>query len=487
VDDKGGNSLLKNILYLFSSTITANVLNATTLILLANFFNTINYGIFSVVLAYSMVMNFFTDLGVSNTFLREGSKKESLNSNFITYVKIRIAFLFIATIIFSFGIHILYREKEMLYMMYSLMIPIVIGFMLQSIGISYFQITEKMQYIASIKVFSSITLIITTILSISLKLDVHIAVFLFGFSYLLGGIYSLFELRRNATIIWCLPFQKQLFFKLSPFLLSGLFIMLIPQLGPLILEETLTLSLVGLFAVAYRIPLALYQIPGVIAGAFFPLLFKQYNQGSLNEHTRLNILQTKIMLFIGMCMTVSLFYLSGFLITVLLGDDWAAAKKPLKILSFIIVLQGFNTAIADGLTTRELQNRRTNIQFITIIIGAALLYFLSLSNGVIGAAYAVVIMEVVTSFLFILFNPIRKKIVTQVFIPYGACFSISFVILHNMLNNHPFIALILTLNLITIITLIVDQEIKKYLIKFIRTNILKNNNLLTDRRKRGDG
>lgn len=187
----------------------------------------------------------------------------------------------------------------------------VIGLMLQNIGITYFQLTEKMQFIARIKIFSAIVLMTITILCMVLKVNVYLVAFLYGFSYLVGGVYSLYELRRNIEIKWNLPFQKQLLSNLTPFLWSGLLIMLTPQLGPLVLEKTLPLTLVGIFAVAYRIPSALYQLPGVIAGAFFPLLFKHYNQGKLMEHTQLNMLQMKMMSLIGMCMTVSIFHLAG--------------------------------------------------------------------------------------------------------------------------------------------------------------------------------
>ena len=108
----------------------------------------------------------------------------------------------------------------------------------------------------------------------ALKVDVRLTAFLYGFSYFIAGLYSLYLLHKNVKVKWKSPFQNQLVANLSPFLISGLFIMLTPQLGPLVLEKTLPLTLVGLFAVAYRIPSALYQVPGVIAGAFLPLLFK---------------------------------------------------------------------------------------------------------------------------------------------------------------------------------------------------------------------
>ncbi|WP_249598464.1 oligosaccharide flippase family protein [Peribacillus frigoritolerans] len=462
------NSILKNIVHLFYSTILSNVLNAATLILLANYFNSKNYGIFSVALALAMVMNFFTDLGTSNTFLREGSKKENLGRTFSSYIKIRIVCSLLTFFAFFAGIHILYQEQQILYMIYSLMIPMVIGLAMQSIGITYFQLTERMQFIASIKIFSSFALILSTTVSMGLKVDVHLAAFLYGFSYLAGGFYSLYLLLKKAEIKWKSPFEKQLLTNLSPFLISGLFIMLTPQLGPLVLEKTLPLALVGLFAVAYRIPSALYQIPGVIAGAFFPLLFKRYNQGELAEHTRLNILQMKIMSYIGMCMTITLFFLATYLVTILFGPEWGSAVQPLKILAFIIVLQGFNIAIADGLTTRGLQNRRTIVQFITITVGLVSFYFMSVNYAVAGSAFAVLTMEIVSFIGYVAANPEKKAVLFKVILPYGTFFCISFILLQNLLSKYPLIAMVSTIIFVTALILLLDKSIKQLIVGFIK-------------------
>jgi O-antigen/teichoic acid export membrane protein len=485
--NKQRNSVFKNIIHLFYSAILANILNAATLILLANYFNAKNYGIFSVALALAMIMHFFTDLGVSNTFLREGTKKGTLSVTIASYIKVRLICLLSAFIIFSASIHVFYQEILVLYMMYSLIIPMVIGLTMQSIGITYFQLTERMQFIASIKISSAIILVVLTTLCMVFKVDVHMAAFLFGFSYLAGGIYSLYLLCKKAKVEWKSSFQKQLLSNLNPFLISGLLIMLAPVLGPLVLEKTLPLTLVGLFAVAYRIPAALYQVPGVMAGAFFPLLFKHYNRGELEEHTRLNILQMKIMSLIGMCMTITLFYLAVDFIAILFGDTWGAAVQPLKILSFIIVLQGFNIAIADGLTTRGLQNRRTFTQFMSIAIGLVSYYYLSISFGVAGAAFAVLIMEAVSFIGYVLANPNRITVFTKVIIPYGFYFSIGFILLNYFLNSYPFIAMLSTIFFVISIVFLLDKALKKLLLNFMRKKKSQNNVQLNDGRQSENG
>lgn len=465
---KNGNSLFRNILHLFYSTILANILNATTLILLANYFNSKNYGIFSVALALAMIMSFFTDFGVSNTFLREGSKKENLSGTFSSYIRFRGICLILACIVFSVGIHAFYQEPQILYMMYSFMTPMVVGLTIQGIGITYFQLTERMHFIASIKIFSGTVLIVAITLCMFLKVSVHLTAFLYGFSYFLGGLYSLYLLRKKVAVKWNTPFQVQLLSNLSPFLISGLLIMLTPQLGPLVLEKTLSLTLVGLFAVAYRIPSALYQVPGVIAGAFFPLLFKIYNQGKLEEHTRLNILQMKIMSCIGICMSISLFYLAAYFVTILFGGEWVSAVQPLKILSFIIVFQGFNIAIADGLTTRGLQNRRTLVQFITIALGVIALYYLSATYSIVGAAFAILTMEIVSFIGYVLAHPTKKMILTKVVIPYGSYFSISFILLHYLLSNYSIVAMFSTIILVSTMIFLFDRSIRVLIVDFLK-------------------
>lgn len=58
--------------------------------------------------------------------------------------------------------------------------------------------------------------------------------------------------------------------------------MLLPQLGPIILEKVSTYNQVGFFGAASKIPAVLYQIP-VIAAAFYPRLFAFGNEKILKN------------------------------------------------------------------------------------------------------------------------------------------------------------------------------------------------------------
>ena len=181
-----------------------------------------------------------------------------------------------------------------------------------------------------------------------------------------------------------------------------------------------------MFSVAYRIPAALYQIPGVVAGAFYPVLFKHYNSGRFIEHTKLNVLQVKVMAIMGIIVSVPLFHMAEFTISVLFGDKWIG--DCFKILSIMLFLQSINFPLADGLTTSNMQARRTIVQVIAIILGIFMYSGLSIYAGVKIAA---IFIEVLLLIGFIAFNPKKNYYVKScisiyfgLFVLFNSCKSV---------------------------------------------------------------
>lgn len=72
------SSIIKNIFYLFFSTAFTRAVNAFSIIILASYLGAKEYGAFSVAVAFSMVAGYFTDVGLSNVVLREGSKGKKM-------------------------------------------------------------------------------------------------------------------------------------------------------------------------------------------------------------------------------------------------------------------------------------------------------------------------------------------------------------------------------------------------------------------------
>lgn len=463
------SSIIKNIFYLFFSTAFTRAVNAFSIIILASYLGAKEYGAFSVAVAFSMVAGYFTDVGLSNVVLREGSKGKKDDSIVMsTYIKMRVMLLIITLLASTVIIYFLYSKGNLSKVMFLLVLPTVIGLSMQSISVVYFQLKEEMKQIAKIRTLSAVLSVFFVVLGMLCKFDLNSIAFLYGCSYVIAGIYGLYMLFTKNSLRFSSEFDKNLLTGVPAFIISGLLIMILPQLGPLVLEKTVSLNELGNFSVAYRIPAALYQIPGVVAGAFYPVLFRYYNSKDLIKHKELNFLQVKIMGLMGICLCIPLFHLSNIIVEIVFGEEWGAAAIGLKILSLMLFLQSFNFPLADGLTTRNLQSKRTITQFLAVLLGIVLYYVFSLKFGVVGGATAAVSIEIIMLLGFIVFNPNKKELIIKIMVPYFSVF-IAFTLTSAFyLNTFPITAALI--NLLSVVPLIVllDKELRARLMKYIQ-------------------
>ncbi|TKD70797.1 oligosaccharide flippase family protein [Pseudalkalibacillus hwajinpoensis] len=462
-----GNSIAMNILHLFYSTALASALNAGALIVLASYLKSSNYGMFSVALAFAMIMAYFTDAGLSKIVLREGSKeKADIPVVMSSYIKLRVILL-IATFVVGFIIiQSLHSEDAMLLKTsYFLIIPFVIGVSMQSIASTYFQLVEKMQFSGIIRITSSILLVLSITLGMFFNWHPYIVYSAYGLSYLISGLMGIFLVLKYTKIPVRCSFHKGLFDQLLSFTVTGLLFVILPQLGPILLEKTVSLAEVGLFAVAYRIPQALLQLPFIVAGAFYPVLFRYYNSNHIEDHESLNMLQMKVMGLVGMAMTVPLYYFATPIIELLFGAEWVSAASLLKIISIVLFLQGITIALADGLTTRARQTQRMIVQSLAVV-GAAIFYWtLSQSFGLIGAAWACILIEVVAFVGFWVVAPNRTFIGKRM-IPFIIILLGSLVLCDVVFSSLPFLAAGVQYTIIGIYILL-DKQLNQSLFSYL--------------------
>ncbi|TYS67172.1 oligosaccharide flippase family protein [Sutcliffiella horikoshii] len=482
-----GNSISTNIFHLLYSTALTSALNAGSLILLAYYLQSYSYGLFSVVLAFAMIMAYFTDAGLSDIVLREGSRKGvDIPSVISSYIKMRALLLLVTFIIGFLIIEILHSDNtELVRTAYFLVIPMVTGVAMQSIGITYFQLKEKMQYCGIIRITSSTCLVTSIMIGMLFSISPITVSFLYGCSYLTAGVIGISLLCKNMKIVWRGKFHKGLLHKLGSFTLGGLLFVLLPHLGPLVLERTLTLQEVGLFAVAYRIPQALQQIPFIVAGAYYPVLFRYFNHKQLKEHLALLITQTKIMALIGITMTIPFYYLSSSIISLLFGESWLEAAILLKVLSILLTLQAINISLADGLTTSSRQIFRTSVQLVAVIIGIFLYTINSNNYGLIGAAVAGLTIEVIALTGFWIFLSGKWLVAKSVLVPYLTVFVTTFILLEYFLQPYPILAMTMHLSSLLLFILF-DRELKEKFLSLVKRT-LQNKWFNGNEKERGVG
>lgn len=479
------NSIAKNIMHLFYSTALSSGLNAVALIVLAYYLQSHYYGMFSVILAFAMIMGYFTDAGLSDIVLREGSKKTVDPSILLSsYIKMRMGLL-VVTFVFGFiFIHLSNADnEELIHTAYFLIIPMVTGVALQSIATTFFQLMEKMQYSGLIRIISSLCLVVTLSIGMIVNVSPLLICTFYGLSYFVAGLFGIYLVSKRVEISLTSKFHKGLLQNLGSFTLGGLLFVILPHLGPLVLEKTLTLKEVGIFAVAYRIPQALQQIPFIVAGAYYPVLFRSFNHHLLDDHLKHHISLIKIITLVGMGMTIPFYHLSDFIIPMFFGGEWIQAAFPLKILSIMLTLQAVNIALADGLTTRSLQHFRTTVQCIAVFLGVFLYIFFSTSIGVIGGAIAGLAIETVALLGFWFCTPNRWIIAKRALIPYLSYFIFCLISMDYLFHSLPFLAVISNFFLFAL-AFLMDKEIR-YKIKGYIKPLVENRSIGAKRSQEG--
>ncbi|MBX6395654.1 MAG: oligosaccharide flippase family protein, partial [Alicyclobacillaceae bacterium] len=152
-----GSQILKNASYLFASNVLVRLVSALAAILVARYLGARDYGILSVALAFSVVAGYFTDMGLSHTFIREGTKPGADLANLLAgFFKIRLLFGLVTAAASTVMVEVLYPDPYFRRILYWVVLPTIVGAALQGVGAGYFQVIQKMQYTALIRTVSGL-------------------------------------------------------------------------------------------------------------------------------------------------------------------------------------------------------------------------------------------------------------------------------------------------------------------------------------------
>ncbi|HFJ9274164.1 MULTISPECIES: oligosaccharide flippase family protein [Bacillus cereus group] len=467
------NKILKNASYLFVGNITVRFVLAIATIFFARYVSPSDYGMFTTALAVSAVICYFTDAGLTHTFMREGTRSDANISVLISsYLRIRLILAIVISVLFAIFAQFFYPDAYLRAMVYWVVLPTMFGATLQGVGMAYFQVTERMQFTAIISVLQGVTAAAALLLGMSFQWSLMMVAAMYGVSSLVTGVIAFIMTIRYTKVHkgW----DKGILDQLLIFTINGIIIMLLPQLGPIILEKVSTYKQVGFFGAASKIPAVLYQIPGVIAAAFYPRLFAFGNEKNIEEHRKLSSFELKLMSFLGMGISIPFIADPSFWIVSLLGEKYAPAGDALAILAFMVILQSINYPLADNLTTIGQQWKRATTMTIGLVVAIIGYIVLGSKYGMMGAAAAAIITEITLLIGFILFIRKGMQLLVKGIIFNSLAFIISYGIYRiALINLPPLVALTLTGILYGIIGIVIDPQIRGFVLGFIKQKLIR--------------
>ncbi|MCR6855093.1 oligosaccharide flippase family protein [Paenibacillus jamilae] len=467
------NKILKNASYLFVGNITVRFVLAIATIFFARYVSPSDYGMFTTSLAVSAVICYFTDAGLTHTFMREGTRSDANISVLISsYLRIRLILAIVISVLFAIFAQFFYPDAYLRAMVYWVVLPTMFGATLQGVGMAYFQVTERMQFTAIISVLQGVTAAAALLLGMSFQWSLMMVAAMYGVSSLVTGVIAFIMTIRYTKVHkgW----DKGILDQLLIFTINGIIIMLLPQLGPIILEKVSTYNQVGFFGAASKIPAVLYQIPGVIAAAFYPRLFAFGNEKNIEEHRKLSSFELKLMSFLGMGISIPFIADPSFWIVSLLGEEYAPAGDALAILAFMVILQSINYPLADNLTTIGQQWKRATTMTIGLVVAIIGYIVLGSKYGMMGAAAAAILTEITLLIGFTLFIRKGMQLLVKGIIFNSLAFIISYGIYRiALINLPPLIALTLTGILYGIIGIGIDPQIRGFVLGFIKQKLIR--------------
>lgn len=465
----GTKRLLSNIIYLFFGGITTKIIGAIAGILYARVAGPDISGYLGIALSFSAIVIFCTDSGISQTTVREGVKpKADVPSIMYSYIKTRLYLFVLVTIGSIVFATLLYSDNpDTYYAVLFLTIPSLLGALLQGIGTTYFQMIEQMKYVSFINVIASVGTSLALLCGVFLNVPFLYVCLIYGLSSIIAGLFSTVLVLKRIKIKK--EINNKIFNQLMSFTLNGLIIMLIPMLGPLILEKLLTVGDVGMYSQAFRIPSVLYQFPAIIATAFYPKLFALGAENKIKEHRKTNALELKLMGGLGMILSLPFVLAPEYWIRTLLGVKYLPAVPALVILSYLVFTQAVKYPLSDYLTTSGKPWARTIILSVGLVVAVVAYYVLGSTQGIAGGAIAPILSDLVVILGCAFVIPKGFKFIFENTYVIFIGFVVSYLAYQFILNQlHPLIGITLAEFIFIGILLIGYKEIRNQIIQFIQ-------------------
>jgi len=385
--------VLKNAAALSMASVLAKAIAAIVGIAVTRYLGPGPFGQYSSAYAFVSTFILFTDFGLSQLMVQDGSRDERVLpvalGNTLLFRIAASAVVYIAMLVLM---HPAGYDATVQTMVVILGLASILNALDASIY-NYYQ-AKQLMYVAAGYQFLSMFLIGgLTVLVVMARGSVvsiawtHLATFAL-ISLLLYRAVSQ-DLRLRADL-GQLPFMLK---RGLGFGIAYIFYNVYFQIASVIISIMRTPAEVGIYSAAYRLVSILLFIPGILTSVLYPVLY-QLGVTSQEKHRETIEKIFKVLSAVGIPGSVLLFVLAQPLLAWLYARRFAESVPIMMILSWFFALECLSFSLGDVLTTTDRQWSRTWIQGIAAAGNILLNLLLIPSYGIYGSAWATIATEV---------------------------------------------------------------------------------------------
>ncbi|MDR3288948.1 MAG: flippase [Peptococcaceae bacterium] len=384
--------VLKNAAALSVASVLAKTISAIVAIIVTRYLGPGPFGEYSIALAFVGTFILFTDFGLSQLMVQDGSRDEQVLpvyvGNILLFKLLTCAAMYLAMILFMGA--------------YSRTVQIMVLILGAANGLNalhatvynYFQAKQQMYKAAGYQFLTTFLIGALTLIVVVAHGDVVAITVTHLAAYVLLTLLLYLALRREIS--WRLNLKRlpQMFRRGFAFGISYIFYNFYFQIAIVILPLLhVANDVVGTYAAPYRLISILLFIPGILTSVLYPVLY-QLGVTSREKHQETIEKIFKVLSAVGIPGSALLFVLAEPLLVWLFKGRFPDSVPIMMILSWFFALECLSYALGDVLTTTDRQWTRTWIQGIGAAGNIALNLFLIPRYGIYGASWAAIATEI---------------------------------------------------------------------------------------------
>lgn len=371
------------------------------------------YGLLAFATATIAYFVLITDYGFNLSATRQISihrdDKGKVNEIFSTVMIIKIALMLL-----SFGLMSLlvfsFEKFSQHWEVYVISFGIVIGQVLFPVWL--FQGLERMKYITYLNIGAKAFFTLCIFLFVKEREDYLLVPFLTAMGFLVAGVWSLYLVKKEFNIRFVWQTKATLKFQLAEgwhVFFSSMAISLYTISTTFILGLFTNNSIVGYFAAANKIVQAVKSLYTPVSQAIYPLISKKIHEDK--QAGLMFIYKTTLIVGIGMFLISSVLFLSAeSVVNLLLGEQYQQSVLLLQIMAFLPFVIALSNIF--GIQTMLNLGYKREFSFfvvITAISGLGLALILTPLYDAIGVSVAMLIVEILITFMLGLFVLIKIR------------------------------------------------------------------------------